>query len=295
MKSILIIDDETSNIKLLHRGLVDKYQILAAKSGEAGINIAKQQQPALILLDVVMPNIDGFEVIKRLQNDAETVDIPVIFLTGLHSVENEELGLNLGAQDYINKPFHMAVVRARIATQMKIVEQKEIIKFFANHDALTGLPTLKIALDRLDMSLKAAKRQEWKLAVLYIDLDGFKDINDTFGHDAGDVILKTTARKVINIVRESDTVCRIGGDEIMVIMNNINNVRSLEDKCQRLICDLANTVHYNGNELQVTASIGASVFPDHADTADTLRKKADETMYKVKRSGKNNYMVYSNA
>ena len=173
MKSILIIDDETSNIKLLHSGLVDKYQVLAAKSGEAGINIAKQQQPALILLDIVMPGIDGFEVIKRLQNDAETADIPVIFLTGLHSVENEEHGLNLGAQDYINKPFHMAIVRARIATQMKIVEQKETIKFLANHDALTGLPTLRIALDRLDMSLKAAKRQKWKLAVLYIDLDGF--------------------------------------------------------------------------------------------------------------------------
>ncbi len=294
MKSILIIDDETSNIKLLHTGLADQYQILAAKSGEAGIQIAKQHQPALILLDIVMPGIDGFEVIKRLKSDAETSDIPVIFLTGLHSVEKEEYGLNLGAQDYINKPFHMAIVRARIATQMKIVEQKETIKFLANHDALTGLPTLRIALDRLDMSLKSAKRQDQKVAVLYIDLDGFKDINDTYGHDAGDLVLKAVAKKIINLVRESDTVCRIGGDEIMVILNDINNKQSLQDKCQRIINDIGNSILYRKNKINVTASIGASIFPDHAETAEPLRKKADETLYKVKRSGKNNYMLYTN-
>ncbi|MCP4597353.1 GGDEF domain-containing protein [Neptuniibacter sp.] len=172
-----------------------------------------------------------------------------------------------------------------------IEEQKQHIEYQANHDALTGLPTLRLANDRLEMALKLAKRQDTKAALLFLDLDGFKAINDNYGHDCGDHILKNCAERISAEIRESDTACRIGGDEFLVVLSQIESDKDITQLCERLVSSIKQPINYGSHNLFVTVSIGASVYPSHGDGSENLRRSADQAMYQAKKSGKNNYHI----
>ena len=176
-----------------------------------------------------------------------------------------------------------------------ISEQNERIEHLANHDDLTGLPSSRVADSRLDEVLKQAAEKNHKSAVLFLDLDGFKAINDKHGHDAGDEMLKSVANRISSIIRSSDTACRIGGDEFLLIIERVESEGDLERLCQRLITGIGSPLGYNNNELRVGVSIGAASYPDSAKNARSLRLKADELMYRVKKSGKNNYQILMGA
>jgi diguanylate cyclase (GGDEF)-like protein/PAS domain S-box-containing protein len=165
------------------------------------------------------------------------------------------------------------------------------IEYLANHDYLTGLPSLRHSLERLDSEMNKVDESGTKLALLFIDLDGFKQVNDTYGHEAGDVVLKEVAQRFIQSVRTTDTVCRIGGDEFIILLPEIVNYEILEMLCQNLVKAFHRPVEYLNNELYITISVGASIYPDFADNSVSLRKRADEEMFKVKNSGKNNYSI----
>jgi len=181
---------------------------------------------------------------------------------------------------------------AQYERQNKIIEeQKRLIEHQANHDILTGLPTLRVADDRLEIAIRLAKREKYKVGLLFFDLDGFKKINDTYGHGAGDLILKKTALRIISTIRKSDTACRIGGDEFIIILNKIENSEDIPNLCNRLIKTIGFPVTFDGHELKVGVSIGVSTFPDDARNATEMRIKADRLMYQVKKNGKNNFLI----
>lgn len=172
-----------------------------------------------------------------------------------------------------------------------IEEQKQRIEFLANHDALTGLPSLRLVSDRLDHAIAEANEHGHKAALLFLDLDGFKPVNDTYGHDAGDSLLKTISERIHGAISDQDTVGRIGGDEFLVILHQVRDRQHIEQVCAELINVVSQPVVYQQHTLQVGASIGAATYPNSARCHNDLRARADELMYKVKRSGKNSYRI----
>ncbi len=174
---------------------------------------------------------------------------------------------------------------------LDLTTAKNEIEHLANHDMLTGLPTIMLATDRIKSAISNSIRTQQKVALLFLDLDGFKQVNDTYGHEAGDLVLQTVALRLLDEIRDVDTACRIGGDEFLVLLASIENIKEVEQICQRLIASVGSTVSYQGSDLSIGVSIGAAIYPDHALEATHLRKRADDLMYQVKKSGKNNYMI----
>jgi len=185
-----------------------------------------------------------------------------------------------------------------ICVQEDITQQKhdkETIEHLVNHDPLTGLPSLRLGKDRLEQAILAAQRHNLSAAVMFIDLDGFKDINDEFGHAAGDKVLIEVGRRIVNELRQTDTVARIGGDEFIVIMTNIKEAKAISHVAVKIINSVNSAISYQGVQLHVTASIGIAKYPLHGTTSAELMKNADQAMYSIKESGKNNYAIYSDS
>jgi diguanylate cyclase (GGDEF)-like protein len=289
--NILVIDDKPDNLKLLVHILSEQgYQVRPVPNGKLALSGAKAIPPDLILLDIMMPDLDGFEVCKKLKNDDKTKEIPIIFLTAKAETKDIVKGFELGGVDYVTKPFVSAELLARVKTHLKIKNLITKIEHMANHDTLTELPTLRLALDRLGVAISNSKRMDNKVALLFLDLDGFKQVNDVYGHEAGDIVLRSVAQRLLAVIREGDTACRIGGDEFTVLLAGIDNRNIVEEVCQRLIDSIGEKIIYKKTELTVGVSIGVALYPDHASDSVLLRKKADKAMYQVKKSGKNNYM-----
>lgn len=169
--------------------------------------------------------------------------------------------------------------------------QRDEISNLLNHDTLTGLPNLRLARDRLKMTCGNATRNKSRAALLFIDLDGFKKANDTFGHEAGDHVLRVVAQRLSGSIRQVDTVARLGGDEFIIILNEVTDGDAAALVAGKIIAVISESICYNDHLLMISSSIGIALFPDHAATPENLLKKADEAMYSVKRSGKNNFSI----
>ncbi len=175
------------------------------------------------------------------------------------------------------------------STQAKLARTLEQVSNLANHDPLTGLPNLRLARERLTGTLSMAKRQGWKAAIMFIDLDGFKNVNDSYGHDCGDELLKLVAQRLLNSLREADTVARIGGDEFLIIQTEVAHRFAAANVADKIVKHLANPFHIEEKEITIGASIGIALYPEHGEDRRTLLKKADDAMYYTKRIGKNGY------
>jgi diguanylate cyclase (GGDEF)-like protein len=175
----------------------------------------------------------------------------------------------------------------------KITEQKAHIDHLANHDILTSLPTVKLADERLAMAMSLAKRNKHQVGVLFLDLDGFKSINDNYGHQVGDLVLIEVANRLKEHCRSEDTICRIGGDEFLIVLANIESVADIDIICQRLIENICQDILAQQNTVKVGASIGVAIYPTHSENAAELKSLADQAMYNVKNAGKNNYAIYN--
>jgi diguanylate cyclase (GGDEF)-like protein len=236
---ILAIDDVPVNLHVLGAALKGEFRILFATSGPMGIELALKEPPDLILLDVMMPEVDGFETFKRLASHPTLKKIPVIFVTALDDVESEVKGLSFGAADYITKPINIDLARHRIRNlvereQMRMqielqrdelshevflrTQSEERIREMAFHDELTGLSNRRLLKDRLSRTIAASKRNGLYNALIYLDLDKFKELNDAHGHETGDFLLISVANRLKACVREIDTVARIGGDEFVLVL-----------------------------------------------------------------------------
>ena len=426
---ILIVDDTPANIELLLGALEEEYELSFATSGRQALTLLQQAPlPDLILLDVMMPEMDGYELNALLQQEPATRSIPVIFITAKTDIQSETRALSEGAVDFIHKPINTAVLRARVrvhtmlrqrtlalqqslqetqqtqerlrilsmaieqsptsvvitdvdarieyvnphfceesgysaaeaigqnprvlnsgltdpavfvemwryltegktwkgelinrrksgeiyweeahiapvrdslgiirhyvAVKLDITVQKqahERIAHLAHHDLLTNLPNRLLFFDRVNQSLAHAQRQGSRLAVMYIDLDKFKPINDRCGHAAGDFVLQQVARRLESCVRHSDTVGRIGGDEFVVLLPDITTPERVLQVAEKIRQALKRPIKFGDQLFEISSSIGIALYPDHGDTVDQLTISADRAMYHAKESGRDQVVLY---
>ena len=284
---ILIVDDSATNRKLLTELLNKDYSVKAVKDGEQALELA-QYQPDLILLDIVMPGISGYEVCRQLKNNPLTQNIPVIFITGKTETDDEEKALKLGAVDYITKPIRPAIVLARVKTQITLRQQYQQLRYLAMHDQLTGLFNRhyleQIAQDKLARS----KRHKVAMSLIIMDIDHFKQVNDHYGHPGGDKVLVEFAQIIKNHCRTEDVPARIGGEEFVILLDHCNYQQAL-CKAEKLRSVIENH-HFQAKELQdlkITASFGvAQLLPEEHGYPELL-KRADNALYQAKAQGRN--------
>lgn len=298
-QKVLVVDDEPTNIQALGSLLKDEYRIQVGKSGEKALAIVNDEQvslPDLILLDIQMPGMDGYEVCRRLKGDPKTEDIVVIFVTARDSVSDEEYGLQLGAVDYISKPINPAIVRARVDTHMNLKRKTDMLERFALIDGLTGIHNRRYFDEQLEKEIGRNFRTGSSLSVIMMDIDHFKEFNDHYGHGAGDHCLKEVARSLTDTLsRPGDTLCRYGGEEFVALLPGSDRAGAgvVAERLRQAVESLSIANQYSGVGDVVTLSLGvASVEPtgEQKTTVESLLKRADEALYTAKRAGRNRFV-----
>ena len=288
--TILITDDEKFNLDILGNILSPLYNILIARSGARALELAKQNKPDLILLDVVMPEMSGFEVITKLNECESTVHIPVIFITGLTDPADEEHGFFLGAVDYIAKPFNKAIVKARVNTHIKIVDQMRTIERIGLIDPLTRVSNRRGFENRFNADWGRSVREQTPISFMIMDIDKFKVYNDTYGHHQGDVALRTFAETASNALnRSTDFFARWGGEEFVILLPNTDSIGAagVAENVRRAIEDV-DVPTEDGDITKLTVSIGIHSITPEADTsAADFMAKADQALYRAKELGRN--------
>jgi diguanylate cyclase (GGDEF)-like protein len=245
--------------------------------------------PDLILLDIEMPDMNGFDVMERLQNNSNTKDIPVIFVTGHDDIKNEERALLSGAVDYITKPISPIIVKARVKTHLTLKYQRDQLLFRASHDQLTGVYNRHKLVEEGSKFFSRAQRHGDMFCVAILDIDFFKKINDSYGHLIGDEVLRAVAGMLKSNVRSEDIVARYGGEEFVIVFDRckIEDAQLKADILRMLLARLY------PSDIKVTASIGITfVKPDIHKEFDDVLKEADEALYKAKETGRNKVIIY---
>ncbi|WP_043634647.1 GGDEF domain-containing protein [Chromobacterium haemolyticum] len=292
---ILIIDDSVTNIKIMSSLLADKAPIIFAMTGRAGIDAARRHQPLLILLDVEMPEVNGYEVCRRLKEDASTVDIPIIFVTSHQDAQHEIQALEAGAVDFISRPLNFPIVRARVHTHLTLKKQADLLKQLANCDGLTQLYNRRYFDKQLEVEWLRHLRQRQSLGLAMIDVDDFKKYNDTYGHLEGDACLQRVAQGLLSSTQRSgELVTRYGGEEFAVVLPGTDEAQA----CQygEWICHKIRSLaipHEGITSRRVVAvSVGiATCIPSKHESPSHLVKQADVALYQAKQGGRDNYSL----
>ncbi len=289
---VLIVDDQPANIRMLGEALKDDFQIKMATSGRKAIEIANANDPPdLILLDIIMPGIDGYEVCRQLKKNHRTEKIPIIFITAKDQEKDETRGLDLGAVDYITKPFSLPIVKARVKTHLELKRHRDILEDLSTLDGLTGIPNRRKFDAYLKIEWRRAVRASYPLSLIMIDIDYFKLFNDNYGHDMGDECLKKVAKNLtMTAKRSSDFIARYGGEEFVSILPNtpLEKAAQFAEFLRRNIEELNITHAFSPASDRVTISLGlAMTIPTIGKSHDLLIKSADKALYKAKANGKN--------
>ncbi|WP_372879756.1 diguanylate cyclase [Spongiibacter marinus] len=291
LPKLLLVDDQPVNIQTLYQIFADDHEVFMATSGEQALALCRDKQPDLVLLDVIMPDMDGLETCQRLKEDADTADIPVIFVTSQNSPEEETHGLEVGAVDFISKPVNPAVVRARVKTQLTLKAQTDALRMLASLDGLTGVPNRRIFDERLDAEWRACRRSASPLSLLMVDVDHFKLYNDHYGHLDGDQCLKSIASALASSVeRGRDMLARFGGEEFVCLLpdTDLEGAKHIAEKLRQAVEGLAIPHVESKTAATVTVSLGVATTAqcDALEPPDLL-KVADEQLYLAKQSGRN--------
>ena len=289
--SILIVDDQESNVSLLEQLLsAAGYTRVTSTVNPRGVcAMHRKNNFDLILLDLQMAGMDGFEVMVDLKTNPSESYLPVIVLTA--QPEHKLRALQAGAKDFISKPFDLIEVKTRIHNMLEVrmlykelensnkaLEQKVL------HDSTTGLPNRDLFNDRLTHAIAMAKRHAWSLAVMFLDLDRFKYINDTHGHAVGDEVLKEVADRLLEHARDEDTVCRNGGDEFLYLLINPQGTENIGRIADTLLQTIGQPFNLGELNPVIKASLGIAIFPDDGTTGEQLIRNADSAMYRAKKS-----------
>lgn len=296
LKKILIIDDSMFAVKVLTDILKDTYEVISAENGKKGILLAMAKQPALILLDIEMPEMDGFEVLKVLKEEQATKVIPVIFLTGIIDSEYEERGFLCGAVDYIRKPYNSNVVKVRVKTHINLAEYGMQIEKQLNIDMLTGILNRRGLEKHLKEVAVKALEEQFAFNCIMFDLDYFKRINDTYGHLQGDRALQQVADILKSCVPKSKGyVSRYGGEEFAVILKktDFEEIKSV----MRRIYEQTEAAHIPNEKSDICPYLtisagGAGRMLTHTDEALDIVDLADKMLYKSKNTGRNRFTWY---
>ncbi|WP_226812719.1 GGDEF domain-containing response regulator [Aliarcobacter butzleri] len=294
--TILIVDDMTTNLLLLSDLLKDDYNIKISKSGTKALEILNAPNDIdLVLLDIEMPDINGYEVCKELKNNNKTKNLPIVFITAKNSEEDEEFALNLGAIDYITKPFSKAILRLRLKNHLELKLKTDLLEQLSMYDGLTNIRNRRFFDEAFEKTFLEVKREKISLAVLMIDIDFFKPYNDNYGHGKGDEALKKVAFALQSTIkRPTDLVARYGGEEFVILLKDIDKpgLETIAKNLLEAVRDLKITHDFSKVANFITVSIGISYYNTNKDiTKIELLIKADETLYKVKNSGRNNFSI----
>ncbi|MGA1409516.1 MAG: putative bifunctional diguanylate cyclase/phosphodiesterase, partial [Prochlorotrichaceae cyanobacterium] len=323
---ILIVDDIPENLKVLSKTLKQEgYEVRAVTSGSMALRVVRNATPDIILLDIKMPEMDGYEVCRVLKADPETNHIPIIFLSALDEVVDKVTAFSVGGVDYITKPFQFQEVLARVNNQLQLQAAKaeverlnaelekrviqrtaqleqEIVKrqriqeellYMALHDSLTELPNRAWLMDRLKQVVKRSQQNpHYLFAILFLDCDRFKLVNDSLGHMIGDQLLISISRRLESALRLGDTISRFGGDEFVILLEEINQPDDAIEIAQDLQEQMKLSFHLDTYEIVIDVSIGIVIGNQENQQPDHLLRNADLALYKAKEKGKGRYEVF---
>ena len=296
MEKVLIVDDSPIQATQLKSILESDYDIRVAQTAQDGLSYASSGDYSLILLDVVMPGMDGFTLLKKLQEEIITQSIPVILITSLSDIQHEQLGLTLGAVDYISKPFHPLIVKARVNTHIKLYKYRKQVEHQSMTDQLTGIANRRQHDTYSIVKWNEATRLQVPFSVCMFDIDHFKAYNDTFGHPAGDKVIAGVAKTVSSYLqRSTDFLARYGGEEFVAFFLGDNAKRAFEylKKIRRAV-EALHIDHDPSVSQWVTVSIGGiTVIPQRENSYEVYLKIADTMLYDAKRYGRNR-VVWAN-
>ncbi|QYF93328.1 diguanylate cyclase [Massilia sp. PAMC28688] len=292
---ILIVDDAMENVQILHQALQDEHDVLFAMNGEKALHIAQYQQPDLILLDAMMPGLDGYAVCAALRAARMTRDIPIIFVTALKTPEDETRALDAGAADFISKPVNAAVVRARVRTQLTVKRQSDALRELTLTDGLTGVANRRAFDERLQGEWRRCARAQMPISLIMVDIDQFKHFNDHYGHQAGDACLQQAGAAMRRAaMRPQDVVARYGGEEFAILLPQ-EDLAGAETVARKVLDEIAalKIAHERSSICPfITVSMGvASITPHGQVEPATLVKNADSLLYRAKAAGRNRYLT----
>lgn len=305
---ILIVDDVPANLELLKGHLAaEGYQVLVAHSGQEALEVVEREVPDLVLLDVVMPHMDGFEVCRRLKASTATYFVPVIMVTALDEVEYKVLGMRAGADDFVTKPFNKTELLVRIKSLLRIKhlheqlehkireleEAQAQLREMAITDGLTGLYNYRYFKEQLSHEVDRAARHHECFSLIMLDIDHFKHYNDTHGHLAGDEVLKALARLLRDNVRKIDVAARYGGEEFALILVQTPKQASgvVARKLQALVEEFPFAHREEQPQGRLTISMGVATYPEDASSAEELIAVADRRLYRAKAQGRNRVIM----
>ncbi|MBS4098419.1 MAG: diguanylate cyclase [Sulfuricella sp.] len=289
--TLLIVDDEKQNRTLLLELLKSDYRIILAKNGVQALERAREHGPDLILLDVMMPEMDGYATIHILKEDESTREIPVIFISALDSASDEEKGLELGAVDYITKPFHPSIVLIRVRNHLQMLHQRRLLEQLALLDSLTEIPNRRRFAQIFEQEWHRCQRCKHPLSLAVVDVDHFKRYNDTYGHAAGDEVLRRVAQTLNGTARRAgDFVARYGGEEFIVLLPEMNgtDAQTFVEQMRQDV-EALKLPHATSSVCPwITVSIGATtLIPDSSQPDTDFFCLADSFLYQAKRDGRN--------
>jgi diguanylate cyclase (GGDEF)-like protein len=300
---ILIVDDHEDNVELLRARLESwGFETLCARDGAEALATIESRLPDLVLLDIMMPKIDGIEVARRVKNNPDLPFIPIIMQTALDSTENKVEGLEAGADDYITKPIDFPELKARVKSMLRIkrlqeeieererelMEANQRLRHMSQTDALTGLDNRRHIETRIEEMFEHARRLGEPFSCVMVDLDKFKSVNDEYGHQAGDAVLRQLARILKHEVREIDHAGRYGGEEFILLLTGtvLDAAVTFAERVRKAI--EAHTFTFENGSLKRTASFGVAAWPHpKVTTCDGLVRAADDALYVAKETGRN--------
>ncbi|MGV7207452.1 diguanylate cyclase [Oxalobacteraceae bacterium A2-2] len=293
---ILVVDDAMENVQILHHALRDEHEVLFALDGEKALELAQQQSPDLILLDAVMPGMDGYAVCAALQAHPRLQSIPIIFVTALSQPEDETRALDAGAADFISKPFNVSVVRARVRTQLIVKRQADALREQSLTDGLTGVANRRHFNDMLDSEWRRCDRASLPLSVLMMDIDHFKLYNDHYGHQAGDLCLQQVAAAMkACAARPQDLLARYGGEEFVLLLPQeaLHGAEVVARRIIEAIAALGLPHAASPTAPRVTLSIGIASIDLASEDGQpaALLRSADDLLYQAKQEGRNRYLA----
>ncbi len=298
-KTILVIDDEVINIDILLDLLDDRYDVIPALSASQALEILEKSSINLILLDIVMPNIDGYELCKRLKDAKNTKYIPVVFITANTTESSIEQAFEVGGVDYVTKPFKPKELLARVDTHLKMQElindlrkSQEELKLLASIDPMTKLYNRRYFAEISKHVVSLSKREKTITTIIMIDIDKFKNINDTYGHEVGDKVIIYLSKKLKELTRESDVVCRYGGEEFVILLpeTSTEGATIIANKIREEIQSLYLIVEKN-QKIKYTISLGISQVKIYDKNIESALRRSDDALYKAKNNGRNQVCI----
>jgi len=295
--TVLVVDDAPSNLVILTESLRSEFDVRIATSGAEALRLVEEAPPDLILLDILMPDMDGYEVCRRLKANPATSNIPIIFLTAKGDVADETLGLSIGAVDYIIKPVSIPIVLARVRTHVELKRRGDLLETLSMRDGLTGIANRRRFDDCLGRAWRQSLRGATPLSLIMADIDHFKAYNDTYGHLAGDECLRAVATSLASALkRPGDLAARFGGEEFAMVMEetSLGGATHLAETMREAVAGLGMEHRDSSVAAIVTITLGvASAVPRPGLGPDALLRLADYKLYEAKLAGRNRVLAAS--